>query len=216
MVSVGKYTIHGAFGILNQIQNLIGHAVILRYAPCFLSEYCGANMFFCFLSTGRTDRSGISGTKKADSLFQPWEAAKSCSLLPELEAPPGVCVCVLICTTRGSKYETMKGRMMRNWCWWSVSMLSWLQTWLIPDICVVFCRHHSLIWPGWKLGGVSYLEDHPRTCKWLITMVIGFVPDSWGCGTPYKWIQMAFPWLIHGGDPNHLQVLGDPPSTVSF
>ena len=94
MVSVGKHTIHGAFGILNQIQNLIGHAVILRYAPCFLSEYCGANMFFCFLSTGRTDRSGISGTKKADSLFQPWEAAKSCSLLPELEAPPGVCVCV--------------------------------------------------------------------------------------------------------------------------
>ena len=44
-----------------------------------------------------------------------------------------------------------------------------------------------------------YLEDHPRTCKWLITMVrfrplrIGLVPS-----------QMAVLWLINGGDPNYL------------
>ena len=36
-----------------------------------------------------------------------------------------------------------------------------------------------------------YLEDHPRTRKWLITMVIV---------------------VINGGDPNHL-LTDDPPST---
>lgn len=44
------------------------------------------------------------------------------------------------------------------------------------------------------LGGSS-------RCKWLITMVIV---------TPLKiglW-GMAFSWLVHGGDPNHLKVLG--------
>ena len=25
-------------------------------------------------------------------------------------------------------------------------------------------------------GATPYLEDHPRTCKWLVTMVIVFVP----------------------------------------
>ena len=30
-----------------------------------------------------------------------------------------------------------------------------------------------------------YLEDHPRTRKWLITMVIK--SPKWGCGTPSKW-----------------------------
>ena len=34
---------------------------------------------------------------------------------------------------------------------------------------------------------MKYLEDHPMTCKWLITMVIVFVPKTWGYGTPYKW-----------------------------
>ena len=59
--------------------------------------------------------------------------------------------------------------------------------------------------PGPVINGVMgpytynwYLEDHPRTCKWLITMVrfrplrIGLVP-----------FQMAHSWLINGGDPNY-------------
>ena len=44
------------------------------------------------------------------------------------------------------------------------------------------------------------LEDHPRTCKWLITMVIVSLLSRVGLS--------AFSWLINGGDPNHLQVLG--------
>ena len=36
-----------------------------------------------------------------------------------------------------------------------------------------------------------------------LPMVIVVVPDSWGCGTPYKWpLKMAYTW---GGDPNHLR-----------
>ena len=31
-------------------------------------------------------------------------------------------------------------------------------------------------------------------------MVIVVVPDSWSCGTPYKWPKL----LVNGGDPNHL------------
>ena len=43
----------------------------------------------------------------------------------------------------------------------------------------------------------DYLEDHPRTWKWLITMVI--VNSLTGGTFPF---QMAFPlWLINGGDP---------------
>ena len=51
-----------------------------------------------------------------------------------------------------------------------------------------------------KLG---YLDDHPMTCKWLITMGsccplrIGLFP-----------FQIAFSWLVNRGDPNYLQVLG--------
>ena len=40
--------------------------------------------------------------------------------------------------------------------------------------------------------------------KWLITMVI-VSPQDLGLWDP---LQMAVSWLIHGGDPNHLQVLG--------
>ena len=44
----------------------------------------------------------------------------------------------------------------------------------------------------WKYGGfqqgglqkTSYLEDHPRTRKWLVTMVSK--SPKWGC-SPYKW-----------------------------
>ena len=44
------------------------------------------------------------------------------------------------------------------------------------------------------IGG-GYLKDHPRTCKWLITTVIVFVPKVWGCGTPSKWPNfMVYKW----------------------
>ena len=39
---------------------------------------------------------------------------------------------------------------------------------------------------------VICLEDHPRTCKWLITMVSK--SPKWGY-SPYKWPK----WLINGG-----------------
>jgi len=58
---------------------------------------------------------------------------------------------------------------------------------------------------------VWYWEDHPRTCMWLTTMVIVFVPKTWGCGTPSKW--PFTPWLINGGRP--LTNWDDPPSTVA-
>ena len=47
---------------------------------------------------------------------------------------------------------------------------------------------------------VPYLEDHPRTCKWLITMVI-VNPLRIGLWDPF---QMAVSWLINGGDPIYL------------
>ena len=50
----------------------------------------------------------------------------------------------------------------------------------------------------------SYLEDHPMTCKWLITMVI-VSPVRIG----------LFPWPFHGilngGDPNHVSKSWDDP-----
>ena len=39
-----------------------------------------------------------------------------------------------------------------------------------------------------------YLEDHPMTCKWLITMVIVVVPKTWGY-SPSKWAK----WFVNGG-----------------
>ena len=46
---------------------------------------------------------------------------------------------------------------------------------------------------------IPYLEDHPRTSKWLITM---------GPLSPLRIglfsLQMALFWLINGGDPNYL------------
>ena len=59
-----------------------------------------------------------------------------------------------------------------------------------------FITPHDVFWPVWTR---RYLEDHPMTCKWLITMVIvsplriGLFP-----------FQMALFWLINRGDPNHL------------
>ena len=53
---------------------------------------------------------------------------------------------------------------------------------------------------GWKMPSAimflltvyMYLEDHCRTCKWLITMVI---VSPLGCGTPSKWpIFIAYKW----------------------
>ena len=43
-----------------------------------------------------------------------------------------------------------------------------------------------------------HLEDHPRTCKWLITM---FSKSFRVDGTPSKWPKS---WLINGGDPSDL------------
>ena len=73
------------------------------------------------------------------------------------------------------------------------------------------CTSRSLPWGGWFHPSPSTLNLTIRTIllggsgsqdldTWLITMVIVFVPDSWGCGTPSKWPK----WLINGGDPNHL------------
>ena len=45
-----------------------------------------------------------------------------------------------------------------------------------------------------------HLEDHPMTCRWLITMVI-VSPRFLGLWDP---LQMAFAWFINGGDPNHV------------
>ena len=54
----------------------------------------------------------------------------------------------------------------------------------------------------WK-PSQPYLEDHPMTCKWLITMVRfrplnGVIPLINGLAK----------WLVNRGDPNHLPVLG--------
>ena len=52
----------------------------------------------------------------------------------------------------------------------------------------------------------------PVDVSGLVTIVIISPLSNSGCGTPSKW---PFPWLINGGDPNHLppwmilQVLGD-------
>ena len=56
----------------------------------------------------------------------------------------------------------------------------------------------------WRMG--SHDLD-----TWLITMVIVFVPYSWGCGySPSKW--PIFSWLINGGprSDHHLQVPWEP------
>ena len=50
------------------------------------------------------------------------------------------------------------------------------------------------------------LEDHPRTCKWLITMV-SFRPLN---GVSPHINGRAFPWLINGGDPNYLHPSWEP------
>ncbi len=47
----------------------------------------------------------------------------------------------------------------------------------------------------------KYLEDHPRTCKWVITMVSCRKSPKRGFWDPF---QMAVSWLINGVDPNYL------------
>ena len=48
---------------------------------------------------------------------------------------------------------------------------------------------------------ILYLEDHPMTCKWLITMVC-FRPPT-GLVGPLP--NGRTPWLLDGGDPNRLR-----------
>ena len=43
-----------------------------------------------------------------------------------------------------------------------------------------------------------YLEDHPRTCKWSITMVVVVVPVNIGLSAPSNWPN--FMAEINGGD----------------
>ena len=50
---------------------------------------------------------------------------------------------------------------------------------------------------------INYLEDHPMTCKWVITRV-NKSPKQ-GLWDPF---QVAFLWLVNWGDPNHLRILG--------
>ena len=62
-------------------------------------------------------------------------------------------------------------------------------------------------WFVWLLD--TYLEDHPMTCKYLATMVIGLSP-KWGCGTPSKW--PFTPWqkqmgVIQTTDPKWVPIL---------
>ena len=73
----------------------------------------------------------------------------------------------------------------------------------------MFCRTrgHGGFWSlcsVWNVGDFRYplyLRDHPRTCKWFITMVTGSCcPLTIGL-FPF---QMAFLWLVNGGDPNYL------------
>ena len=63
-----------------------------------------------------------------------------------------------------------------------------------------------------KSTHMPYLEDHPRTCRWLITMVI-VGPLRIGGPSPSKWPFTS--WLVNGGDPNHLgyRTGAHPPST---
>ena len=59
--------------------------------------------------------------------------------------------------------------------------------------------HSILLWSSY------YLEDHPRTCKWLITMV-NKSQDLWLWDPFLMAMKMA---EIHGGcSPTYLQVLG--------
>jgi len=60
----------------------------------------------------------------------------------------------------------------------------------------------TLLINGVKWGPINglingYLEDHPMTRKWLITIVSK--SPKWG-GFLSTWPE----WLINGGDPNHL------------
>ena len=59
------------------------------------------------------------------------------------------------------------------------------------------------------------LEDHPMTGKVVKKNMVIVSPQDLRLLFPF---QMTYPWLINRGDPNHLQVLDDPPRTwnVSF
>ena len=62
------------------------------------------------------------------------------------------------CSLGYQEYTTSKGSMVQNG---SPSILS---------TCVWCASNGGHAWMPWKI--CRYLEDHPMTCKWLITMVI--------------------------------------------
>ncbi len=52
-----------------------------------------------------------------------------------------------------------------------------------------------------------HLEDHPRTCKWLISMVI-VSPLSRATWDPFQMAELhGLQMITNGGDPNHLHPL---------
>ena len=44
------------------------------------------------------------------------------------------------------------------------------------------------------INGWHYLEDHPMTCKWLITMVRVTKSPNWGCEPLPNGRFMAYTW----------------------
>ena len=75
-----------------------------------------------------------------------------------------------------------------------------------PIISSLHKNHRSFypwqVW-GWIIMGIAgYLEDQPRTCKLLWTLVIVVVPEGSGWIGPLPNGRTS--WLINRGDPNHL------------
>ena len=64
---------------------------------------------------------------------------------------------------------------------------------------------------GWIKRAATWRMGSQDLDTWLITIMVIVSPQFLGLWDPF---QMAFLWLINGGDPNHLQVLGwsSPPS----
>ena len=71
---------------------------------------------------------------------------------------------------------------------------------------VLFQVFHSSIFMG-AINNIRHLQDHPRTCKWLITMVSKSPKDR----VVGPNLQVAVSWLINGGDPFTTYIHWDDP-----